>query len=1192
MSQKLYSKLFVAFALALFATFFVFSCSSDSVDEYIDEEIDKEIDKKFGDIEPLPPQDTALSEIEKRILEMEKELEKARDKISDLEKTVDDVTQGEKTVEIRKEIEKVVEKIVEVEKVVEIKVVEIEKVVEVEKGVSNEKDLQKIAELEEELQKINDRIGKIDIEVEKIVVIEGEISKIVSIQEAINQIAGKMDEIVTKVEEIGDPQKIADILAKVDDLGKEIDKINEANDINDVREQVTGILLAIRTLNEEVEKIAALETEIAEVAKTAEGIQKTLADYKLLIDANTTGRTTLGAAQATLSGKITTIESDILGLAKLKDISDIETALVDIRSQINTINGQVSRIDGLEAEIAEVAKTAADIEINVNANLEAAQTALSGRIDVIEGKIEDFAKVDDVSKIESDLEDLVNYIATIKSDVAKIAKLEADIATINTNASEVEASIQKILADLKTKADATALATAEAKLLGLISDIESDIAKLAALEDIIAIEDEIIEIRKRIAKLEETAGDVYEELSPPELKISFVYLSNDAESPVTNSVVEIYNPNEDAVRLNTRYALHYKSVNGEWLKLNLRGTIPAKRSFLVNLGTAGSPVSFTQTNYKVGRLDLTGKFDQNFEAAYGKVTLDGAVAIKVNEATLDLVGISADEDDCEESCLSSSKNKGFARKRTTDEYTDSDNNSSDFVAVDFSTLDLTKSVCFPRGSKDEAWPGALTAASACPAASESYETIGLQPGSDATGVNFNWYSGNATANNASWVRIISADGKTIKASGTNGAAPTSTASKFYHRVGVTGLQQGTEYKYQISNDGANWYEVYNYKTTPTGSFTFAAISDVQLGGIAADAAMWKTVATKLEQAGVNFIVHTGDQVDATSTLNSEYTAFFAPPELRRIPFAPLMGNHDSHCEFIYRYNLPNEDKWPTTCSGSGMDISQTNDGKFDAGNYYYRYNNVLFIGLNTAYYPTAYGASTPNKANAQPFVNNFDKVIKAAKAANEGKYDFVVVFHHKSSQTIASHSADADIQSYVQAGLEKIMTENNVSLVLSGHDHINVRSKFLVWRDDLQMSVPNEINSHPEGIACASSVTNKALCGPFQGDNTGTVYLTLSTASGMKYYAPFTTSVGSTTFPNLADGTTGNAQLKTATATNKAKWLIGMEKYHDSNAAKSPEYTIVNVSGGVMSLITYRNDTGAIIDEFQITTANIPRSTN
>jgi hypothetical protein len=676
------------------------------------------------------------------------------------------------------------------------------------------------------------------------------------------------------------------------------------------------------------------------------------------------------------------------------------------------------------------------------------------------------------------------------------------------------------------------------------------------------------------------------------LVIGSVYFSNDSQSAVTHSFVEIYNPTDNEISLteNGGYSLHYKNSSSEWYKLNLKGSIPAKHSFLVNMGKTGSvPVSFSQFDYKAGRLDLIGKFDKSFQDIINnKIQHSGAIKVVLtvgndhltdnDEDYLDLVTITAD------------LAKGRVRKRAADGKPDA------LLSIDFATLDLTKTICLPRNSNNDLWSETLTNAKDCPAFAESsaFETIGLQPGSDATGVNFNWYSSNATGNKASFVRIMSENGNPIKKEGNYYDAPTTTANKLSHRVSVTHLQQGTHYKYQISNDGINWGPVYNYETVPIGPFKFAAVSDAQLDGktqaantgasAVPNAQNWKNIVGKLNNQGVNFIVHTGDQVDATSGIdkvNNEYGDFFAPPELRSLPFAPLMGNHDSHCEFIYRYNLPNEDGWPTSCSGnSGYEMNAgNNDGRFNAGNYYYLYNNILFVGLNTAYYPK-------DKEGARPFVKKYDEVIKAAKNKYGGEYQFIIVNHHKSTQTVSSHAADSDVEAYVQAGLERIMTENGVSLVLSGHDHINVRSKFLVWDETLQKSVPNEPTPHPDSEKHPCKVNPADPCGPFGGDSTGTVYLTLSTVSGMKYYGAYANGASQggnnaniSTFPYLVNGTTGKSNLSDKNP------LLGMEKYQDT---KQPEYTIVDVNDGVMTLKTYRNNDDLPIDEFVITTSNIP----
>jgi predicted MPP superfamily phosphohydrolase/predicted nucleic acid-binding Zn-ribbon protein len=1011
------------------------------------------------------------------------------------------------------------------------------------------------------LQKINDKIGEIDEEVGKIAGIEKEISEMVGIQVAIDQIADKILEIVTKAGEIGNPQQIVDILAKIDSLGGKIDEINKATDIKDVREQVAGILYDIGELNNKVAKIAELEKQIGDVSKTVEGIQKTLAEYKTQIDANKTGIASLQGVQTSLSGQLNAINGKIDGLAKLEDIPDIESALADIVDEIADINKKVANIAELEASIERIDETVSGIEKVIDGKittaLGVAKAELSKNINDIKDEIDGLAILQNLDDIRDRLDGIDGQINEIYVDIGRIDDLESRIVEVDKKVIGIQTRVE-ILEDDQTE------------IFIQIKEIKDEMEELVKLEKLDEIGEKIEEINNKITAVETSIKELADAVN---LVIGFVYFSNDDASPVTNSFVEIYNPENEPVTLNGKYYLQYKDASSsEWLKLNLEGQILAKRSFLVNLGTAGSPVSFTQTNYKVGRIDLTDKFDQNFAAVYGKTHNDVAVAIKAKGISdyLDLVGVGASET-CEGTCLTgSSKDKGFARKKTTSGYTDSDNNSSDFVAVDFLALDLTKSICFPRGSKDGALTGTLNAASVCSdAPAESYETIGLQPGSDATGVNFNWYSSNATTNNASWVRILSSTDK----KDTQGEYETPTritgtsGSKFNHRVGVKDLQQGTQYKYQLSNDGANWGEVYSYKTTPLGSFKFAAVSDAQIDAKDIVASNWKTVAKKLSDAEVNFIVHTGDQVDATSTnVDTEYNGFFVP-ELRSIPFAPIMGNHDSHCEFLHRYNLPNEQNRPntTSCTNNSkmntVNTVPTTFTAFNAGNYYYRYNNVLFIGLNTAYYPGS-------KAQADYYITKYDNTIKAAIAANSG-YDFIVVHHHKSTQTIASHAADSDVEYYVQAGLEKIMTENKVSLVLSGHDHINVRSKFLVWNNG--KSVPSE-------------------------NDKGTVYLTLSTASGVKYYGAFavgTMNVAnsysiSNTFPYLVDGTTGATELRKGSLTNETKWLIGMETYHDSNAANSPEYTIVDVSSGSMTLKTYQNSNNALIDQFTITTDNIP----
>ena len=242
---------------------------------------------------------------------------------------------------------------------------------------------------------------------------------------------------------------------------------------------------------------------------------------------------------------------------------------------------------------------------------------------------------------------------------------------------------------------------------------------------------------------------------------------------------------------------------------------------------------------------------------------------------------------------------------------------------------------------------------------------------------------------------------------------------------------------------------------------------------------WASMMNTLADNHVNLVVSAGDQVEDQSWgKSSEYTAFFAPEEMSSILYAPAVGNHDRHYMFEDHFNLPNElaidgskgalTQVKTTFRGQNSGTSQSHgnyiqatadeiannsasngvtpnaDGQYDfverremetKGNYYYLYDNVLFVTLNTGAYPggnddeNADNASVPSaskdNSEAEAIVNNFRTVLTSATTEYQGQYQWLVVTHHKSTQTVAKHAADSDIENYVDAGFEKVDKANN-----------------------------------------------------------------------------------------------------------------------------------------------------------------------
>ena len=332
-----------------------------------------------------------------------------------------------------------------------------------------------------------------------------------------------------------------------------------------------------------------------------------------------------------------------------------------------------------------------------------------------------------------------------------------------------------------------------------------------------------------------------------------------------------------------------------------------------------------------------------------------------------------------------------------------------------------------------------------------------------------------------------------------------------------------------------------------------------------------------------------------------------------IAYAPAVGNHDRHYMFEDHFNLPNEmsvagvdengalAQVKTTFRGQNSGTSQSHgnyiqatadeianssesngvtpnaEGQYDfaerremetKGNYYYLYDNVLFVTLNTGAYPggndeeNAGKASVPSAAKdnseAEAMVGNFRTTMNAAVSEYAGQYQWLIVTHHKSTQTVAKHAADSDIENYVDAGFEKVMDEFDVDFVLGGHDHVYSRSYVL---KDGQRNAERLDNYH---------------------DPDGTIYLTGNCCSDMQYYTPFASvdKTNNADYPVLADGTTGSQEYL------KGKLPIGNQEW---NQEYSPSYAVFDVTGNEISVHVYNlagdsaSPDSELIDSFSVT---------
>ncbi|GAA2214122.1 hypothetical protein GCM10009850_095860 [Nonomuraea monospora] len=289
---------------------------------------------------------------------------------------------------------------------------------------------------------------------------------------------------------------------------------------------------------------------------------------------------------------------------------------------------------------------------------------------------------------------------------------------------------------------------------------------------------------------------------------------------------------------------------------------------------------------------------------------------------------------------------------------------------------------------------------------------------------------------------------------------------------IDGLKKKTAYSYRVGHEGA-WSATYSFETQDfTGDFDFLFFGDPQIGAsgdVAKDGAGWADTLNVALAANPDaaLLVSGGDQVESANN-ETQWNAFLGSDKLRQYPWAATIGNHDVGGKaYEQHFWTPNTDRSTAYYNGDAATRS--------GGDYWYEYNDVLFIDLNSNAY--ASGADAAH-------IDYVTKVID--EHGDDAKYT-VLVYHH-SIYSPASHANDSDnIQR--RKDFPAAFSNLGVDLVLQGHDHAYTRSYL----------IKNGQKANAAEKPGAAQVT--------QGPG-GVVYVTANSASGSKYYnltAPDTT---------------------------------------------------------------------------------------
>lgn len=421
-------------------------------------------------------------------------------------------------------------------------------------------------------------------------------------------------------------------------------------------------------------------------------------------------------------------------------------------------------------------------------------------------------------------------------------------------------------------------------------------------------------------------------------------------------------------------------------------------------------------------------------------------------------------------------------------------------------------------------------------------SISMNPGSNATEMNFTWYANDSAAGTlriAKKNELVSgampADAKTVTAT----AAQANKSGFYSNQCIVTELEPDTEYAYQLVN-GEKTSEIYIFKTAKSGAFKFLFAGDPQLGAssnLNSDNSGWaRTLKAAVQTVpDAAFLLSAGDQVN-TADNESQYSAYLEQAQLYSLPVATVVGNHDSGSNsYDQHFNVPNEsDKGKTNASAD----------------YWFRYGNTLFLVLNV---------NNMSTAEHKAFME--DAISKNTDAAWK-----VVAMHH-SVYSVANHATEDDILQR-RNGLVPVFKDLDIDVVLQGHDHVYVRSYMMDGLTPVTDAVKYD-------TAEKNSVT----------DTDDILYITANSASGSKYY-----TIQNREFPYAAVKSQERTPTYSEVSVSDTQFQITTYRTNDGSVLDT--FTINRTAQETGHTVTFNKDEHAMVDVYNTQNYTTASATN
>lgn len=481
---------------------------------------------------------------------------------------------------------------------------------------------------------------------------------------------------------------------------------------------------------------------------------------------------------------------------------------------------------------------------------------------------------------------------------------------------------------------------------------------------------------------------------------------------VSHAFIELYNSGETTISLEGK-SIHYTALvkAGVWEKLNLKGSIPPKHSFLIrcahtNTGVAVPP-SLDISSYQADmEWDM---FIVNKGTTIALMNTTDAIPEGVDPQTLgayiDMIGASDDKGMAvpffeASPVLDQSKQKSVRRIL----FKDTNNNNADCEIVDFRYLDKDMTYNkFPRYLAYGEWDE--NDGVEAPEENNDFEFIPDQPtmayntfGEDPkTTRYFRWFTGKDHQGSFKYRLSTSSNFTTVS------PTVTVTGEEAMHEVELTGLTANTTYSYQISA-GSNWSEEAIFITAGDGDFEFIHVTDSQSTNLIGYEVFNRDLTTALNNSHANFIAHTGDIVEDNGTSDDFWRGFFSTSQ------SALLNN-------------------ALVCTPGNNDLTVLEDGTTNLDNYAKHFKFFNRSSITPHSYTFEYG-------NAFFVCIDYTQKLQEQKAWIKEKLEST----NKKWKIVLIHAAPYTSFKEDTFLFAQVFEETNVDLVLCGHKHMYMRS--------------------------------------------------------------------------------------------------------------------------------------------------------